>query len=141
MEERFNINEVRVLRTKEGTAFEVVTIGTLIAAWIVAIMYHRLDETNEIISIIVVSVATLWLLFEVYWPSQISITGVKLRNIRQVALAVRWCRVIALQIAILQLGFAILGYDSPFIKLWAIGMAVFVVVVAFVFIYFIQKAG
>ncbi len=141
MEERFNINEVRVLRTKEGSVFEVVTIGTLIATWIVAIMYHRLDETNEIIGIIVVSVATLWLLFEVYWPSQISITGVKLRNIRQVALAVRWCRATALEIAILQLGIVIIDYDSPFIKLWANGMAVFVVVVAFVFIYFIQKAG
>ncbi len=139
MEERFNINDVRVFRTKEGTVFEVVTIGTLIATWIIAIMSHRINEVNEIIGMIALAVATLWLLFEVYWPANIDITGVKLGNIHQVSLAVRWCRVIALQFAILQLGYAIIGFDSPFSKPWAIGMAVFAGVTALVFIYLIQK--
>ena len=32
MEQKFNLKDVKVLRTKEGTIFEVVTIGVLIAS-------------------------------------------------------------------------------------------------------------
>ncbi len=139
MEERFNINDVRVLRTKEGTVFEMLTLVTLVITWILAALNHQLNEYGNIIGLMVITAVSLVLLYEVYWPGQIKFTGITLRNTRQVAYAVRWCRVLALQTAVLMLGFSIIGYESPLSKSWAIGMVVFIGVVGFVFIYLIQK--
>ncbi len=139
MEDRFNINDVRALRTKEGTVFEVLTLVTLLITWIFAILNQHLSEYGNIIGLIIFTAISLVLLYEVYWPGQIKFTGITLRNTRQVAYAVRWCRVLALQIAVLNLGLSIIGFESPLSKSWSIGMVVFIGVMGFVFIYLIQK--
>ena len=53
MEEKFNIKTVKVLRTKEGTVFEAVTVMVLIVSWVMALFFHCLSSNDDVFSMVV----------------------------------------------------------------------------------------
>ena len=139
MDNKFNIKEVKVHRTVEGTVFEAVILALLIAAWIVGILSRPLAGDN-LISLCVFTGAALLSAVMAYWPSHINLMGQQLTNIRQVELAIRLSRVLGLELALVALVFAIIGHESSLTSAVAIGLAVVLLITAFLFMFLIQKA-
>ena len=139
MEEHFNLKTTKVLRTKEGTLFEIVTVLTLVASFGLAIAYHYFSTYENFVSFFVLAAVALGLLVGAYEPKSINMTGVQIKNVRQVALVVRFARIVALCLSLLLLLMAVVG-DSSVVKPMAVSMVVVVGILGFVFIYLIQKA-
>jgi len=140
MEEHFNLKTTKVFRTKEGTVFEAVTVLMLVASLVLALAYHGLSTYEDFFSYLIMTALTVRLLVGAYKPKSINITGVQIKNVRQVALVVRFARIVALWLSLLMLLLAVVGADSPMMKPVAIGMVGVVGILGFVFIYLIQKA-
>ena len=143
MNEQFDIKKVKVNRTLEGTIFEVAALIILIATWAVAAATGQ-DDFSEVkgslVALIVITIAVGIVLSTAYHPSKINFSlNTRLENIRQVVLAVRLCRVVAVEISLLFLGIALtkgVYNNAP----WMIAPATFILVTVIVFEYLIRKA-
>ncbi|MBQ8706391.1 MAG: hypothetical protein IJ548_08845 [Paludibacteraceae bacterium] len=140
MEEKFNLKTVKVVHTKEGTIFEAVTVITLVISLVLALISHHLSDVNDIIGILILGTISLVLLWNSYKPSRINITGVSIKNIRQVSLAIRLNRIVAFLFSLLVLSMVVIGSASPLLKPITIGWVVVIGLIGFLFIYLIQKA-
>ena len=70
MEEKFNIKTVKVLRTKEGTIFEAVTVMVLIVSWVMALFFHSLSSNDDVFSMVVLTVVSLLFLWRCYYKAR-----------------------------------------------------------------------
>ena len=139
MDNQFNIKEVKVHRTLEGTIFEAVILALLIAAWIVGFLSRPLADDN-LISLCVFTGTAILSAVMAYWPSHINLMNIQLTNIRQTELAIRLSRVLGVELALVALIFAIIGHESPLTSVVAIGLAIVLTITAFLFMFLIQKA-
>ena len=92
----FDPDSVKVPRTLMGTIVEVTAGVFLVAACILAFMSH------QFIHMLPFFLVTLYALIDAYTPSSILIAG-KLKNAKQVPLAVNMNRVLALEMAFMGL--------------------------------------
>lgn len=94
-----------VSRTREGTIFEVVTGFLIVAAWVIALATRFfIDDNGEvlyryIIDLFALTSAAVFCLIDVYTPGDFYIAR-KLANAKQVGLAVRMYRVLAVLVAL-----------------------------------------
>lgn len=139
MDNQFNIKEVKVHRTLEGTIFEAVILALLIAAWIVGFLSRPLADDN-LISLCVFTGTAILSAVMAYWPSHINLMSIQLTKIRQTELAIRLSRVLGVELALVALIFAIIGHESPLTSVVAIGLAIVLTITAFLFMFLIQKA-
>lgn len=138
-QEKFDLKEVKVCRTPEGTIFETTALVILLIAWIVSIATQKLATTDDWIGMGVFSIVIIVCLLCAYSPSHINLFNIPLRNIRQVELSIRMVRILSVGLALMSLTVAIVGPNSPLTKVLCIGIVAVVGVIGFVFIYLIQK--
>ena len=135
----FNIKEVKVHRTLEGTIFEVVTAIIIVVMYAVAIAKNYFDFDNfqgKHLATIVISVISILLLVMAYSPKNISIGG-KAENIRQVEISIRTIRIFAVKFALFCLLMVTISPDNPIIHT-AFGIAI--VATALISSFFLNKA-
>lgn len=103
--EGFDLDSFEVSRTREGSIFEAVT-GILVAtAWAIAIATrHFIGDDGgvlyrNIFDMLCFSLIIAYLLIDVYTPGLLFLAG-KLTNAKQVGLAVRMDRILALLMAV-----------------------------------------
>ena len=138
----FDPDSVHVGRTREGAVFEIIT-GTLIAAaWVIALASRHFIGDNgeilyrEIFEMVMLTSCIAFLLIDVYTPSFLFLAG-KLTNVKQVGLAVRMDRILALIIAVFLVLYVTPGLHYNWLAVCI--FALFLVTVIF-FRIFIQKA-
>lgn len=136
----FDLKKVKVYRTLEGTIFEVSAAVITLVAWILAVAMHHLPTTSDWLGMAGFTLAVITMLARAYLPSNNHVFLIKLQNIRQVALSVRMCRIMAIGLAVMMLGLGVIGPNSPLMKVLSIGILAVVGIIGFVFIYLIQKA-
>ena len=139
MKEQFNIKDVKVHRTLEGTIFELVTAIILVVTYAVAIAKNYFDFDNfqgKHMATIVISVLSILLLAMAYSPKNISIGG-KAENIRQVEISIRTVRIFAVKFALFCLLMVTISPDNPIIHT-AFGIAI--VATALISTFFLNKA-
>ena len=139
-QEKFDLKKVKVCRTPEGTIFETTALVILLIAWIVSIATQKLATTDDWIGMGVFSIVIIVCLLCAYSPSHINLFNIPLRNIRQVELSIRMVRILSVGLALMSLAIAIVGPNSPLMKVLCIGIVAVVGIIGFVFIYLIQKA-
>ena len=135
----FNIQEVKVHRTLEGTIFEIITAIILIVTYAVAIAKNYFDFDNfqgKHLATIVLSVISIVLLAVAYSPKNINIGG-EPKNIRQVKISIRTVRVIAVELALFCLLMVAISPDNPIIHT---AFGVTLVVTALISTIFIHKS-
>ena len=135
----FDIKEVKVHRTLEGTIFEVVTAIIIVVMYAVAIAKNYFDFDNfqgKHLATIVLSVISIVLLAVAYSPKNINIGG-QPKNIRQVEIAIRTVRVIAVELALFCLLMVAISPDNPIIHTT---FGVTLVVTALISTIFIHKS-
>ena len=135
----FNIKEVKVHRTLEGTIFEVVTAIIIVVMYAVAIAKNYFDFDNfqgKHLATIVLSVISIVLLAVAYSPKNINIGG-QPKNIRQVELSIRATRIIAVEMALFCLLMVAISPDNPIIHTT---FGVTLVVTALISTIFIHKS-
>ena len=135
----FNIKEVKVHRTLEGPIFEVVTAIIIVVMYAVAIAKNYFDFDNfqgKHLATIVLSVISIVLLAVAYSPKNINIGG-QPKNIRQVEIAIRTVRVIAVELALFCLLMVAISPDNPIIHT---AFGVTLVVTALISTIFIHKS-
>ena len=135
----FNIKDVKVYRTLEGTIFELVTAIILVVTYAVAIAKNYFDFDNfqgKHMATIVLSVLSILLLVMAYSPKNISIGG-KVENIRQVEISIRTIRIYAVKFALFCLLMVTISPDNPIIHT-AFGIAI--VATALISSFFLNKA-
>lgn len=104
-ESDFDPDSVNVGRTREGTVFEIITGALVAAAWVIALASrHFIGDSGEILyreifEMVMLTSCIAFLLIDVYTPSFLFLAG-KLTNAKQVGLAVRMDRILALIIAV-----------------------------------------
>ena len=148
-EESPKLDFTEVPRSREGAIFEVLTLLIIAVAWTVAIVTNRFWmmegsffflEPVTMFTLTILAITVLWI---VYMPRFISMVR-RHTNVKQVALEVRMCRVLAVELALLVLAYALpledfsTGFFYYKILLYITG-AVLLVTVA-VFRYLIYKA-
>lgn len=109
--EKFNIEQVKVGRTREGTTMEVLAILLLAVTWIIGLTKHQsASATGEglLAKCIVFSIIVVVLLVASYFPKFFS-NSHELSNMRQVLLTVRMIRVLAIEFALTVLFMVISG--------------------------------
>ena len=137
-----------VPRSREGVIFEVLTVLILAVAWIVALVtdrfwiegFYYFIESVTLFTLTFMAITVLWF---VYMPRFISMVR-RHTNVKQVALEVRMCRVLAVELALFVLGYALPLENSSTSFFYTriifyIAGAVLLVTVA-VFRYLINKA-
>ena len=108
-QKKFDIKDVKVLRTKEGTAFEIIVAILLIVAWAVAFRFSwttPYDFLGIHIHTIMLSLVAILLIVMAYHPQYINFQIGKEKgysNIRQVEIAVRATRIMGVEMALLVL--------------------------------------
>ena len=117
MEKKFDIKEVKVHRTLEGTIFEIATLVIRIVVY-------------------AISFVSIMLLLAAYSPKNINL-GQELRNIHQVEIAIRTVRIMAVGLAIFCLLMVAVSPDNPIIHT---ALAVTVVATALISSILIRKA-
>lgn len=137
-----------VPHSREGIIFEVLTLLIIIAAWVVAIATDRFWDDGFFyflnpVTLFILTIMVITVLWFVYMPNFISMVS-RHTNVKQVNLEVRMCRVLAVELALFVLGYALPLENSSTsffytrIILYIAG-AVLLVTVA-VFRYLINKA-
>ena len=132
-QKNFDIKNVKVHRTVEGTVFEAVFIVVAIIVWgliiwmihqapdIVPTHFYGSGKPNAYVSpagvtipCIILTIAAIGCMVVAYFPRLINST-VKITNIRQVELNIRSIRVagITLLVMVLAVAYTMLGMDSP----------------------------
>ena len=139
MENQFNIKEVKVHRTLEGTIFEIVSAIILVVVWVLAFTTKIFDGSEiqgKHIAIITMTFATIVLLVGSYCPRWIN-AGQELKNIRQVEIAIRTVRIMAVELALFCLLMVAVSPDNPIIHT---ALCVTVVATTFISSILIRKA-
>lgn len=101
----FDIKNVKVYRTLEGTIFEIAAAVILIATWIAAITTHMFNGTEitaKYVVLVVISLAVIVMLANAYYPRRLNF-GQELKNIRQTEIGIRMVRTLAVEMAFLPL--------------------------------------
>ena len=95
-----DLKNVKVHRSKEGTIFEVAAALILILAWLIALIRYQSGkfDVDFLLPMIIFTIAAVALLVGAYFPQFIH-SGLPLNNMRQLGLAVRMCRVMAVVFA------------------------------------------
>jgi hypothetical protein len=101
---------------------------------------HHLPTTGDWLGMAGFTLAIITMLARAYLPSNNHVFLIELQNLRQVALSVRMCRIMAIGLAVMALGLGVIGANSPLMKVFAIGLVLIIGIIGFVFIYLIQKA-
>lgn len=133
MDNQFNIKDVKVHRTLEGTVFEIVFAIVAIVVWgIIIWLVHRAPDivpthfdasgnpnaygspVGITIPCIILTIAAISLMVLAYFPQHINMP-VNITNIRQVEMTIRSTRVAAITLLVLCLAivYTLLGMDSP----------------------------
>ncbi|MBQ2674356.1 MAG: hypothetical protein IJG07_06725 [Prevotella sp.] len=139
MQEQFDIDKVKVHRTLEGSIFEIATLVILQVAYAIAFSTKFFDLSNMMgkhVAIIIISVVSVMLLFAAYAPKHINL-GQELKNIRQVEIAIRTVRIMAVELALFCLLMVAVSPDNPIIHT---ALCVMVVVTALNSSILIRKA-
>lgn len=108
----FDVEAVHVGRSREGTSFEIASGLLVIVAWVIALASHLFFGTDGSVnysliftwSIITLMVAIL--LIQAYKPGAIAEMG-NLTNMKQVRIAIRASRILALVLALALVGYCI----------------------------------
>ena len=135
----FDPSLIEVPRTLEGTIFEALSGLILAASWAVAIATHQINGVDSYaVKLFVLTVADIIILCDVYSP------GIKSRlrkytNVRQVALDIRMCRLIAVEFALIVL---LAALPTEYYQTWWIYyiLAAAFLVTCAIFRYLIYKA-
>lgn len=107
--EDFNIEQVKVGRTREGTIMEALAILLLVVMWVIGLTKHQFVMGEDLLmNCIVFSIVVVLLLVVCYYPKFFS-NSRRLRNMRQVLLTVRMSRVLAIEFALINLFMVISG--------------------------------
>ena len=104
-QEDFDINNVKVHRTIEGTIFEVVAAILIITTWIIALAKHQFNGTvgeQWLRGIIALTLGAVVLLVGSYFP-RLSKNSYLLKNYSQVLISIRTCRILAVEFALAML--------------------------------------
>ena len=139
---------IEVPHSREGAIFEVLTLLIIAVAWIVAHVTDRFWMTEgffflkpvTMFTLTILAITVLWI---VYMPNFLSMVR-RHTNVKQVALEVRMCRVLAVELALLVLAQALpmgdfsAGFDYQTIFYYITGAVVLVTIA--VFRYLIYKA-
>ena len=139
---------IEVPHSREGAIFEVLTLLIIAVAWIVAHVTDRFWMMEgffflkpvTMFTLTILAITVLWI---VYMPNFLSMVR-RHTNVKQVALEVRMCRVLAVELALLVLAHALplgdfsTGVDYQTIFFYITGAALLVTVA--VFRYLIYKA-
>ncbi|MBQ6378925.1 MAG: DUF1648 domain-containing protein [Prevotella sp.] len=133
MDNQFNIKDVKVHRTLEGTVFEIVFAIVAIVVWgIIIWLVHRAPDivpthfdasgnpnaygspVGITIPCIILTIAAISLIVLAYFPRHINMP-VNITNICQVEMTIRSTRVAAITLLVLCLAivYTLLGMDSP----------------------------
>ena len=116
MQEQFDLNKVKVHRTLEGSIFEITTLVILQVVYAIAIATKFFDLSNMMgkhVGIIIISIVSVMLLFTAYSPKHINLVGKELHNIRQVEIAIRTVRIMAVELALFCLLMVAVSPDNP----------------------------
>ena len=100
--EEFDINQVKVDRTREGTIMEVLSILLLAVTWAIGLTKQPSASATGgdlLAKCIVFSIIVVLLLVASYFPRFFS-NSHQLRNMRQVLLTARMIRVLAIEFAL-----------------------------------------
>ena len=132
-QKNFDIKNVKVHRTSEGTIFEVVFIIVAIVVWgLIIWMVHQAPDivpthfdgsgkpnaygspAGITIPCIILTIVAIGLMVTAYYPRLIN-TPMKITNIRQVELSIRMTRVMGITLLLMTLSIAyiMLGMSSP----------------------------
>lgn len=127
-QEQFDIKNVKVHRTIEGTIFEVVAAILVITTWIIALARHQFNGTfgeQWLTCIIALTLGTVVLLVCCYYP-RLSRSSYRLKNFSQVLISIRTCRVLAVEFAVAMLCIAI---SNCSLMVQPIGPKIFIAVI------------
>ena len=137
----FNIKNVKVHRTLEGTIFEIVSAIILVVVWVLAFT-TKIFEGSEIqgkhLGIIIMTVATIILLAGAYCPRWIN-AGQELKNIRQVEIAIRMVRIVAVELAAFCLLMVVFTPNKAIFDIIHIAFIVVVLATAAIFNVFLYR--
>lgn len=139
MEEKFELDQVKVHRTIEGNIFEVATAVILIVTYAIAIATKFFDLANMMgkhVGIIIISFVSVMLLIAAYTPKHIHL-GQKIKNIRQVEMAIRTVRIMAVELALFCLLMVAVSPDNPILHT---ALCITVVATAFISSILIHEA-
>ena len=140
---------IEVPRSREGIIFEVLTLLIIAIAWIVAHVTDRFWMMEgsffflEPVTMFILTILAITVLWIVYMPRFLTMAR-RHTNVKQVALEVRMCRVLAVELALLVLAHALpmgdfsTGFDCQTIFYYITGAALLVTIA--VFRYLIYKA-
>ena len=109
--EEFDIEQIKVGRTREGTIMEVLAILLLAITWVIGLTKHQSASASGgdlLAKCIVFSIIVVLLLVACYFPKLFS-NSQQLCNMRQVLLTVRMIRVLAIEFALTVLFMVISG--------------------------------
>ena len=111
-EDDYKLDFIEVPHAHEGVIFEVLTVLIIAAAWLVAIVTDRFWTEGffyyiEPVTMFLLTILAITVLWIVYLPRFISMAR-RHTNVKQVALEVLMCRVLAVELALL-----VLLYASP----------------------------
>jgi len=102
----YNPGGVRVVRTVEGSAFEIVTVLSLIGAWCAAALKHQLSGCGildiPLADLIVCSVCSIGALILAYFPTWMTDAST-FKNDEQVLASIKRCRIAAVIVALFAL--------------------------------------
>ena len=141
-EDDYKLDLIEVPHSREGVIFEVLTVLIIAVAWIVAIVTDRfwiegLFYYIEPVTLFILTILAITVLWIVYTPRFVSMVR-RHTNVKQVALEVRMCRVIAVELALLVLLYALPLEESSKVFFYSTGAVIFVTVA--IFRYLIYKA-
>lgn len=130
----FDPDKVHVGRTREGTIYEVITGLIIAAAWIIALATQFFIGEDggilykEFFYMLLFTLMIVVTLIDMYTPRDLHLAG-KLTNAKQVALAVRMNRILALLIALLLVSCVIPQWHNNWFAIcWlALAFGVFIV--------------
>ena len=135
----FDIKNVKVYRTLEGTIFEIAAAVILIATWVAAIATHMFNGTEitaKYVVLVVISLAVIVMLANAYYPRRFNF-GQELKNIRQVKIGIRMVRTLAVEMAFLPLFMIAFSPEKEFTP---IILFVILIITVVVFKVFLNKA-
>lgn len=110
----FDLENVHVARTREGSIFEIVSSLLVIIAWVIILATRRFINAEgeigyfQIFIWVILTFGVVLALIQVYKPGTIVGMG-ELTNMRKVNLAIRLSRILALILALVLIGSAIFG--------------------------------
>lgn len=140
-QEEFDIKQVKVHRTLEGTVIEALAAIMLVVTWIIALVNHQFGgpmHENWMVGLIVATIAVVLVLVTAYYPVLFN-NRYRLRNIKQVAIAMRMNRVLALELALMLLINAVTGCKLLEQQSLALTVVALILMTALVFSIFIYK--